>query len=94
MGAAADYFISEINESILSLNPLPKTKENAAPQPEEEKEKEKAGGDKTLMKSARASKDKNIMTKTFTCNSLIGVLNVQEIIVLDFLLIFSLGKGN
>ena len=77
MGLAADFFISEINESILSLNPLPKTKETAAQPAEEEKEKDKAGGpaagDKT--KSSRAAKDKNLM-KTFTASSLIGVLNV------------------
>jgi len=76
MGAAADMFISDINESILSLNPLPKTKESAAQQAEEEKAQDKGAADKASVKAVRTTKDKSLMMKTFTSNSLIGVLNV------------------
>ena len=71
IGAAADMFISEINESILTLNPHSK-KKDAQKDDEEEKQDEKPT--KLTAKQAKAGKDKNIITKVFTVNHLQGAL--------------------
>ena len=53
IASAADNFIAEINESILSLNPLPKTKE---PTQQAEEEKDKAGDGKAAPATKASSR--------------------------------------
>ena len=66
ISAATDLFISEINESILTLNPVPK---KAHEIPEEKDEKDKAQKSKLL-------KDKHTNSKSFTLRHLLDELEV------------------
>jgi len=68
IGAATDMFVSEINESILTLNPVPKKASEIL----EDKEKE----DK---QKSKLQKDKYASTKTFTLRHLLEELEERGI---------------
>jgi len=72
IGAATDLFISEINESVLTLNPVPKRSHDIL----EDKDKEEK--DKAAQKS-KLLKDKHASNKTFTLRHLLEELEERGI---------------
>jgi hypothetical protein len=75
VAAQADLFLSEINDSILSLNPVPKTKDKEKALLQAEEEMKEKGADKQIQKT-KVIKEKSQISKIFSTSLLDGALRV------------------